>query len=245
MFALGVTLYELTYGTPPQVLEGKSVRKWIADREQLKLEAPKHGFSTIPRTWLPLLERLLSPNPENRFPDYDQLLTAVKGVRPSSEMTAGRLPRLVAWGVDQVIIALMAYGILTAAELVSKNWPLEFWPLIFLLPAITYLLVCSRWTKTVGAMAMQLRQIDVSGFSPTRRVWWSREIFRTVVFWLFVICLTGLGAGLAQRTVYFIAGIIWTVFFVDVAAILFPGSECLHDRFFGTRVVLRRADPDR
>lgn len=241
MFALGVTFYEMAYGRPPQILEGKSVANWIADREKLNLDPPKAGFQAIPRTWIPLLNRLLAANPEDRFESYDELLTALYKVRPSTEMTAGRLPRLVAWGFDQVIIATVAYGLAMVADQFSKSPPWTFWPLIFLMPAGIYLLICSRWTKTLGAYAMQLRQIDISGFTPTRRVWWLREMVRTVVFWLFVVCVSALGAGFSQQLIYIIAGVIWMVFFVDVAAILFPGAQCLHDRLLGTRVVLRRA----
>lgn len=242
MFALGVTLYELAYGRPPQILEGKSVPKWIHDRENLSLCPPKLGFEEVPRTWLPILSRLLTSRPEERYASYDELLSDLQQAQPSSEITAGRLPRLVAWGVDQVIVATLAYGAAMLAETRNTNIPWTLWPMIFLLPAVLYLLICSNWTQTLGAFAMQLRQIDVSGFTPTRRTWWMREIPRTLVFWLFVVCVSGLGTEFSQNTVYVISGLVWTVFFVDVAAILFPGALCLHDRLLGTRVVLRRAD---
>jgi len=240
MYALGITFYELTFGKPPQILEGTSVQKWLNERSQLVLLAPHSGMHEIPRDWLPILNRLLESDPKKAFQSYDELLACLATAKPSSEMAAGRLPRLVAWAVDQVVIASVAMGLATLFDSLGRTLPWMLWPLIFLLPAIAYIGLCSRWGKSLGYFAMQLRLIDASGMSPTRNTWLIRELFRTLVFWIFMTCVPGLGSGMTQQPVYLIAGVIWTLFFVDVTAIVFPGSECLHDRFLRTRVVLRR-----
>jgi serine/threonine protein kinase len=74
LYALGITLYELTFGSPPQQLTGKSVAGWLQQRSQLSLEAPVGKLDHVPRHWLPILERLLELNLAEPFRDYDELL---------------------------------------------------------------------------------------------------------------------------------------------------------------------------
>ncbi len=239
MYALGITLYELTFGTPPQNLTGKNVAAWLADRKQIKLAPPDSRMDTVPRNWLPILERLLETDPEKGFQSYEELLQCLLVARPSFEMPAGRLPRLVAWSVDQVVIAAMVTGLATLAQ----TWePFSFllWLLIFLVPAAASAFVCSRLGTGLGYFAMQLRLLDQCGQLPTKHVRLIRESFRTVVFWLFITFVVALDAR-QEPIVYLLAGSLWTIFFIDIAAIVLPGSSCLHDRFLSTRVVLKRA----
>lgn len=241
LFALGITLYEMTYGRPPQNLEGSSVQKWLQSRHELKLEPEGLVSREIPRDWLPLLSRLLSLDTAKTFSSYEEVLDALTHVRPSSETAAGRLPRLVSWAVDQVVIASVSVGVLMLAQSMGKTLPAKFWPLMLLLPASVYLMICSRWCKSLGYFAMQLRLIDASSLPPTRQTWWIRELFRTMLFWLFLTVVSGTGSRFIEtQVVYVTAGIIWTLFFANVAAIVFPGTECLHDRLLKTRVVLKR-----
>jgi serine/threonine protein kinase len=239
MYALGITLYELTFGAPPQNLTGKNVAAWIAERKQLVLRAPDGHKDHIPRNWLSILGRLLALQPEKGFSDYDELLQCLVSARPSTELPAGRLPRLVAWSVDQVLIACVVVGLATVA-LAQTSARLELWFLIFLLPPIAHSAICSRLGSSLGYFAMQLRLLDRSGQLPLGKVRVLRESIRTIVFWLFLGCVVALDA---RRTidVYLMAGFLWTVFFIDIAAIMLPGSACLHDRFLKTRVVLHRA----
>lgn len=239
MYALGITLYELTYGTPPQNLTGRNVATWIKQRQELKLTPPETARDHIPRTWLPILERLLHPDPERGFQSYEELLQSLLFARPSSEMPAGRLPRLVAWAVDQVAIAAMVVGLATLAQS-YEPFSLLLWLMIFLVPAAAYSLVCSRVGTGLGYFAMQLRMLDRCGQLPMLRVRLIRDAFRTVVFWLFLTFVVALDAR-REPVVYLLAGSLWTVFFVDIAAIVLPGAHCLHDRILGTRVVLKRA----
>ncbi len=239
MYALGITLYELTFGTPPQNLTGKSVAAWIAERRQLAIRPPEGKIDHIPRNWLPILERLLDLRPEQGFRDYDELLQCLLNVRPSSELPAGRLPRLVAWAVDQVAIASVVVGLATAA-LSQLPFRLGLWWSVFLVPAVIYSALCSRFGTSLGYFAMQLRLLDTSGQLPVGKVRVIRELVRTIVFWMFLSFVVALDAR-QDSAVYVMAGIFWTVFFIDVAAIMLPGTACLHDRFLKTRVVLRRA----
>ncbi|MDP1561204.1 MAG: protein kinase [Pirellulaceae bacterium] len=239
MYALGITLYELTFGAPPQNLTGNSVAAWIAERKKLALRPPEGKTDHIPRNWLPILERLLELDSQTGFQDYDELLHCLVNVRPSSELPAGRLPRLVAWSVDQVVIASVVVGLATMA--ISQDPSrLELWWMIFLLPAVAYSAVVSRLGTSLGYFAMQLRLLDASGQLPVRKVLVLREGMRTIVFWLFLGCVVALDSR-RESVVYLLAGVFWTIFFIDIAAILLPGAACLHDRFFKTRVVLRRA----
>jgi hypothetical protein len=239
MYALGITLYELTYGTPPQNLTGRNVATWIKQRQELKLTPPETARDHIPRTWLPILERLLHPDKERGFQSYEELLQSLLFARPSSEMPAGRLPRLVAWAVDQVAIAAMVVGLATLAQS-YEPFSLLLWLMIFLVPAAAYSLVCSRVGTGLGYFAMQLRMLDRCGQLPMLRVRLIRDAFRIVVFWLFLTFVVALDAR-REPVVYLLAGSLWTVFFVDIAAIVLPGAHCLHDRILGTRVVLKRA----
>lgn len=239
MYALGITLYELTFGAPPQNLTGKNVAAWIAERKELVLRPPEGKIDHIPRNWLPILERLLELDPKKGFRDYDELLQCLVNVRPSSELPAGRLPRLVAWSVDQVVVASVVVGLATMAisQLPTR---LELWWMIFLIPALAYSSLCSRLGTSLGYFAMQLRLLDASGQLPVGKVLILRECFRTIVFWLFLGCVVALDSR-RETVFYLMAGVFWTVFFVDIAAIVLPGAACLHDRFLKTRVVLRRA----
>lgn len=239
MFALGITLYELTFGTPPQNLTGKNVAAWITERKKLVLRPPEGTTDHIPRNFLPILERLLELNAQPGFRDYDELLQSLVNVRPSSELPGGRLPRLVAWAVDQVAIASVVVGLATAA-LSRLPFQLGLWWTVFLVPALLYGGLCSRFGTSLGYFAMQLRLLDYSGQLPVSKVRVIREVMRTLVFWLFLSFVVALDAR-QDSIVYVLAGVFWTVFFIDIAAIMLPGSACLHDRFLKTRVVLRRA----
>ena len=117
---------------------------------------------------------------------------------------------------------------------------LELWWMIFLIPAMAYSSLCSRLGTSLGYFAMQLRLLDASGQLPVGKVLILRECFRTIVFWLFLGCVVALDSR-RETVFYLMAGVFWTVFFVDIAAIVLPGAACLHDLFLKTRVVLRRA----
>jgi hypothetical protein len=239
MYALGITLYELTFGNPPQNLTGKNVAAWVNERKALTLRPPEKLMEQVPRNWLPILARLLESDPEKCFQSYEELLQALTSARPSTELPAGRLPRLVAWAVDQVVVASLVVSLATIAqrwELIS----LFLWLLVFLVPALAYGLVCARVGSSVGYFAMQLRLLDPCGQLPLGKTRLIRETFRTLIFWLFVALIVALDAR-REPVVYLLAGSFWTIFFIDIAAIVLPGSSCLHDRFLQTRVVLRRA----
>lgn len=239
LYALGITLYELTFGTPPQQLSGQSVAVWLQQRSQLSLTAPAGKLDHVPRHWLPLLERLLELNLAEPFRDYDELLQHLVNARPTPEFAAGRLPRLVAWSVDQVVIASVVVSLTTfALSRQTSLWGL--WGLIFMLPALLYGLVSSRLGMGLGYFAMQLSLLDGVGQLPDGKTRVLREGLRTVVFWLFLGCLVALDTR-REPVFYALAGTVWTLFFVDAIAILLPGSCCLHDRLFKTSVVLRRA----
>jgi len=239
LYALGITLYELTFGAPPQQLSGQSVAGWLQQRSQLSLAVGAGKLDHVPRHWLPILERLLELNLAEPFRDYDELLQCLVHARPAPEFAAGRLPRLVAWSVDQVVIASVVVSLTTFA--LSRQTSLwGMWGLIFMLPALLYGLVSSRLGAGLGYFAMQLSLLDRVGQLPDGRTRVLREGLRTVVFWLFLGCLVALDTR-REPWYYILAGTFWTIFFVDAIAILLPGSSCLHDRLFKTRVVLRRA----
>lgn len=239
MYALGITLFELTFGYSPHEIKGRKVKRWLEERENLQIPFPKIWPENVPRYWRDILTRLMQPCVEDRYQDFGELLSDLKAIQPYQQSPAGRLPRLFAWAVDQAVVALVSAIFLLAFGMFTRNIPgPQFYLLAVFLPACLYIGSCSLFGTTIGHFAMQLRTVDKSGLPPTRRRWATREALRSGVFWVF-ICSSLFAV--SQFSFWF-TGSIWTIFFVDAISIVFPGILCLHDRLLKTKVVLQLAE---
>jgi serine/threonine protein kinase len=83
MFSLGIVLYEMVTGEHP-FLSGTDAREHEI-RQRLAEEPPALGHEAIPPTVRELLRRLLAKDPEERFPDHEALLEAIRETRDELE----------------------------------------------------------------------------------------------------------------------------------------------------------------
>ena len=90
MYALGVTLFELVFGSLPFELVGTTVRERIETHLTAEITFPAIWPNSIPREFAGLITRLLAKDPEGRYQTYDDLLIDVKAIEPVSTTIAGR-----------------------------------------------------------------------------------------------------------------------------------------------------------
>jgi uncharacterized RDD family membrane protein YckC len=248
MYALGVTLFEMTFGRLPYTA-GSGVLERLRAHEEAAVEFPVPWPESVPAGWRAVLERLLAKNPEARYPDYAALLADVRRLRPTARPAARRLPRGLAWLIDLGLAntALQVFHAPLAAEAVRPFFLAR--PVLHLLFALAgglvLLLACfvqARWKTTPGKRLFQLRIVDRHGLAPGRDVLAGRMAVQLLPLWAVVavhVC-EALGAPALAAAVVGAAALAVAV---DVGFALFRrAGRSLHDLIFGTRVVLDAGD---
>jgi hypothetical protein len=67
MYALGVTLYEMSFGESPVELTGRTVPEWLTILDNSQLEFPTAWPDHLPEDWRALLKRLLAKDPSREI----------------------------------------------------------------------------------------------------------------------------------------------------------------------------------
>lgn len=245
MYALGVTLFEMTFGRLPYTFSGSTLSDYLRIHRTAPIEFPEPWPDSVPWGWRALLDRLLAKVPADRFPDYDALLAALRKLRPVALPKAGRVQRGLAWLVD-LALAFAAqqlfYGVLSGGNLASggniprgARWFLALAGGVVPLAA-SYLQ--AWWKTTPGKRLFQLRIVDRYGLAPAPAVFGARMVIQLLPLWgltawhlLDALGLRSVG-GLLSAALAF--GLL-----ADTATALFArAGRSLHDRLFGTHVVL-------
>lgn len=105
MYALGCTFYHLLTGAPP--FDGPNPVAVIA--KHLK-EAPKpirERAPEVPERLAVILDRLMSKEPADRFPDYDELLAALDAAAPTRIEYAGFWARTASVALDALLASVL------------------------------------------------------------------------------------------------------------------------------------------
>ena len=248
MYALGVTLYQLTFGRLPIELTGSTVLDWQKCHEIQKLEFPSRWPEHLPDRWRDLLERLLAPKPKDRYPNYDQLKSEIDKMRVRSNAIAGPVPRMIAAFFDwsSVLVFMMPIrAALDFAEFESffaRNPLIAFLAqLVDLVPMAIYLAVVFVTRQSLGRRLMQIRVVNKYGMAASSRTMVLRSLPRMIIPLVTTLLLffahteTTWGIVMAS-TIGFIATLVWL--FDSAAMLIYHQGRSLHDLFFDTRVVL-------
>jgi serine/threonine protein kinase len=248
MYALGVSLFELTYGSVPFPSSGKSLQEKIEAAQNRELNFPE-GTSETPEGWRELIQQLLSPDPDHRFESYQQLKQRLDRLRVKPQVAAGRFPRVFAYGID-FLTAWLFFGLTStpyvlAQLLVDENQLQWLSSMLFLgspVGLLLYSLIEIQSPKTPGRYLFQLQIVDNHGHRPQQSRRLARHLLRMSFIW--TTCLAS----------WIPAALSWLAFPAIVASQLFlladaatvllgPAGLSLHDGLCGTRVVLDRS-PD-
>jgi uncharacterized RDD family membrane protein YckC len=244
MYALGVTLFEMTFGKLPVPISGGSISDWQSVHHEAEIEFPVVWPENLPPQWEDFLARLLAKEPENRFPSYQQLTAQLNKLRPRDKIRARPVPRLIAAVIDclTVILFMIPLRLTISNELAESN---AFWKGLVLVtgfaPILIYTLVEFFWRQSVGRRLMQLRVLNRFGMIPTGRKMAMRSVLRLLLPWTMAAVQMSLWVPWRQwdTVPVLLAGV--TVIFVllDTASLLLSeNKQSLHDLIFETQVVL-------
>ena len=246
MYALGITLFELVFGRLPFELTGTTVRERIETHLNAEITFPPVWPNAIPREFAALVSRLLSKDPKNRFPTYEELLAELRAIEPVATTTAGVALRAVAYTIDQlfllVFIAPFAFAIILlnwteVPQLSAYRWAtpiIAFFSLI--VPAI-YLAMMYRGWRSIGRYLFQLRIVEENGLPPRREQLVTREVLRNAFAWFSPLAFYVDSSNPILSRIFEVALV--SFLGIDSAMILLlKGRKSLHDYLCNTRVAL-------
>ena len=253
MYALGVMLFEMTFGRRPYTVDTGTLRDQIEAHKKAPVEFPEQWPIDLPEEWRNVLSKLLQKDPELRYRSHDELITDLEHLRPIDLPRAGRLARLLAWGVDVVLaiaaqlLLLSPFGVLAARGILVEG----VLPALLITGSISAVVlgaaaaVQAYWKTSPGKSLFQLRIVDRHGLPPSRMMLALRVLFQLLPVWgtdvqtaLSEVGVEPLGLIAATTT----AAIVLT----DCAfALVRRDGRSLHDLLLRTRVALdTRTDPN-
>lgn len=248
IYSLGMTIFEMTFRRLPYALDGSDINQVLETHQRAPVEFPDPWPADVPIGWRNVLARLLAKSPAERYQNYGELLHDLRRWRPVDLPQAGRLPRGLAWLIDLGLANTaqqIFYGPLVAeasSELLSSRPGVRL--VLASLGASVPLLagyLQYRWGTTPGKKLFHIRIVDRHGLPPSKPVLGLRAAIQFLPMWTatVVLILGSLGLGLVSGLVVLAAAL---GLLTEISLALFhPRGRTLHDRFFGTRVVLGAA----
>lgn len=248
MYSLGITCFEMTFGRLPYTFADSDLQSRIRAHCAQPVDFPDPWPDSLPEGWLDVLSQLLAKDPADRFTDYKSLLKRLRRLRPIPRRTAGWFVRGVAWGVDLMLVSAAVNLTYAAFDQAAASLPASA-DLIRLIgtdiaapvPLVAAYLQ-GRTRTSPGKRLFQIRVVDLHGL-PAHPITLSyRALAQLVPVWMFVVPWLLKTLGIAPLAVIvFLACGGWLL--VDTGlALLSRDGRSLHDRIFGTRVVLDTGD---
>jgi hypothetical protein len=247
MYALGVTLFELTFGRRPFALRGDSLRKRLQSHQQAPIEFPDKWPPEIPEQFRDVLARLLAKEPTERYEDYAGLREELRAVTPVGSTPAARLPRALAWLTDLAILSILQAPLVLPATILGFAGGEAAAAFADLGVGIPFglvefafgLLGLFGWVAIpLLALWWDLRRWRTPGrYLLPRRVVMLRSVLRYMEFWVAALfCLPLVLALPAATIIEETLGRAWML--IDALFIFGPTRRTLHDRICRTHVVL-------
>ncbi len=241
MYALGVTLYEMTFGKLPVALSGSTPGEWAQIHKRARIRFPEKWPEHLPLGWRDILGRLLARDPEHRYADYQQLGNDLNRILPIPRPDARRLPRVIAWFIDVATIALMAVPFILLLQMVQQIGKIRALPhvtgdLFLLLSLAAFTMVVSGWRQSLGRELLHIKVVNQYGLLPSRRTMATRSVLRMLPLWCVAIGWLAGAMFSFVVPVVIVLGIGWSI--IDAAFMLIRGAgSSLHDRILHTRAV--------
>lgn len=218
LYALGVTLYEMTFGRLPVELSGSSIRQWAESHERSSIQFPDPWPEHLPLGWRAVLQRLLAKEPMERYVAYSELASELSRLSPVRALPAKPLPRLFAAVIDYLAVALVFIAVTLLAWLLERwlfswlaisgsgvfsrlnrdlPWYLELAKFLANLAvglsgfvAIgLYSLWMAWWRQSPGRAMLHVRVYNKYGLPPSARLLLARESLRMLLFWALPLVL--------------------------------------------------------
>ena len=260
LYALGVTLFEATFGRLPYTTEKQGLTDRLTAHLSAAPEFPEPWPKRLPPDWRELLKDLLAKDPADRPADAAEVADRVARLAPRPAVRAGLLVRGLGWAVDfstvLVASAMLLGGVaipgfmLIENRLVGLAAVLAGIPLAALavvagwIPSLVLAWRQARTGRTPGKSLFQIRVVDRYGLRPDPRTLFLRGLAQTLPVWGSVTVglteeLTGLGwpeTGLEA--------VVLSAWLADhLPALVRRDRRTLHDWVLGTRVTLDAGDP--
>ncbi len=241
IYALGVTLYEMTFQELPIKLKGNSIPEWIAVHDANTVSFPQPWPDHLPEDWKKILTKMLAEAPEERYSYYDDLLKDLSKIHTFSNVIARPVPRIVAAGVDwiSVLSVSLVLQLLFAAGYLSTMSNLI--RVADVLPIFVYIAGIYIWRQSLGRSLMHVRVVNRFGHPPKPLPMTLRSLCRMQFPWCTVGYLLFINSENKWLDTVISVLIILSALFliVDLAMMAWNRQRrSLHDRMFGTRVVV-------
>ena len=247
MYALGVTLFEMSFGRLPVEVSGPTVEHWLECHTNDEIEFPTPWPESLAEEWRDILTTLLAKNPADRFDSWREVEDALARIEPAAPIPAKRSPRLVAAAIDFLLVALLIapFQILRQVPPVEEFLSQSTLTAIFLISLefgaiAAYTLLVVLWKQSPGRKLMHVRVVNEYGLKVTGQTMGTRSLLRMILMWFITLAnISNQSEGFANLAANFVvtAGLVFTM--VNVAFMLFyQGRRSLHDLITKTWVVL-------
>ena len=248
IYALGVTLYEMSFRKLPVELNGITVDQWLQTHQSSTLTFPSPWPDRLPETWRKVLQKMLAKETDQRYSSYDRLIADLKNLKPPSQVPARQAPRLIAALIDWVIVLLAGALLTFVLQATSLEQTMSRQPLVRLLlgminflPIALFTLGVYWWRQSIGRTLMHVRVINRFGLPASSNLMTLRSLLRMQLPWVAIwfVQFDSYGTNWLNSFVSMLLGISATVTIVSlVATFFFKKRQSLHDLIFGTQVVL-------
>lgn len=255
MYALGITLYEMTLGRYPYSQTPTTMQEQFDLHRSADVVFPHPWPADVPRGWKNVLERLLAKQPDQRYDDYRDLYADLRGLQPTVRLPASIVPRAQAWLVDVVLVmvVLAVSGLagwalskvrLGLSDAVAAGLVDFAVDLIQVAAFGLVVLAYGRFKTTPGKRLFQLSVADVHGLPcPAMRLMLRLPL---ALFPLSLgIVLDFFDYWTGDKFIWLVGGVavisgLWIV--LNIASMAIDKERlALHDRLLGTRVVVDNA----
>ncbi len=248
IYALGVTLYEMTFGALPIKLTGRKPKDWTEDHYKNVVAYPTPWPEHLPENWKSVLARMLHKDPSQRYQSYDELIADFKSVEALSTIQAKRVPRLLAGLFDCLSVLLVAaaiqyllFSVLRLRDYTENLAIVFFVSLGNLLPILLYSATVFFFRQSVGRNLLYLRVVNRYGMRPPGRRMLTRSFVRMGVVWLLIASMVfdaqGIGWAETMRTFFASAAILFLI--LQVTILMFNRDHrTIQDMVYKTDVVL-------
>lgn len=196
LFALGVTLFRMTFGVQPYDLTGETVEEVRDSLAMSEIAFPSHWPESVPHEWQSILNKLLAKDRDDRFQSIEHFLNELNQKFPKDKVVANQPIQFVAGLIDNLVYVAMAIPFLLSAASMSDVQakaaefsiynPIQFSDRlsinILLLIPFLYLIIASSFRRSLGEVVTQSRLFR-AGSVLSISSYLKREVVRTLPLW--------------------------------------------------------------